>query len=504
LLIFVHKTFATATYHVIPITLKIKASDVTEEIRPWYDNDGKWYFFIPSYADFNNTVLSPNENGCYFQNTRLVGEQKLDSIELGREYVFQQQSLFSQYSTTVVFLKSADVPTMYIKTVYGTMDSLYTDGNPSNTDRHREPVIIKIYDENGELNYTGNVRDKINVRGNSTSLLDKKPFKLTLSESSSLLGMGEAVNWVLLANGYDETNLRNKLIYDFASTVNMGWTPHCEYVDLYLNGEYNGLYLLSEKIEVAENRLTLNNPDNDYLLERKRSQRITDSDNAININDDNLSFKINYPLECDEQKLLEIQNDVRLLNTEIESGDLSRIDLDSWVRRFLIDEVFINLDAANGSSFYHFDSATGKYIAGPIWDYDISSGNDAGIWEKAVANAEQIYGLRRHWYKYLYQNKEFYVRLKEIYREEFLPAIQKMLAYDLPFQTQKISSANANNSIRWDEMFKGIYSEDRDLAERISQLSKFMNDRLSYLEPIWCSDKEYENVSEEENVQIIK
>ena len=97
----------------------------------------------------------------------------------------------------------------------------------------------------------------IKGRGNSTWFSNKRPYSLKLSAESDLLGMGQASKWVLLANSQDPTNLNNKLVMDLASRVSSQWAPECQWVDLYLNGQYNGLYLLTEKVESHSNRLSI-------------------------------------------------------------------------------------------------------------------------------------------------------------------------------------------------------------------------------------------------------
>ena len=69
--------------------------------------------------------------------------------------------------------------------------------------------------------------------------------------------MGAAKKWILLANAFDASNINNKMAYDFAAKAGCAYTPECRWVDLYLNGAYTGLYLLSERNEVDSQRVDI-------------------------------------------------------------------------------------------------------------------------------------------------------------------------------------------------------------------------------------------------------
>lgn len=466
----------------LPVTIKVVSENTAEEIKPWHSDDGKWYFFLPPYAQMESTYLVPKRSGCRFQDAPLTEEKTLESIAFGEEYRVEQHSASADFGATVIFLKSGNVPTMFIRTASGTMDIVTAKkGN-------KEFAVIQLLDASGEPDYIGTGEDTIKGRGNSTWELDKKPFKLTLSEAAGLLGMERSANWVLLSNGFDETNLRNKLVYDFASAVNTEWTPHCEFVDVYLNGEYNGLYLLSERVEVSENRLTADRED--FVFEGILPEKVQKQDVSFHISDDQY-FRMAYPDGCKKEKLNAIRQAVSRLDEEIRTGSLERIDLDSWVRRFLIDEVFINTDAIQLSSFYRYDADLDRFFAGPIWDFDLSLGNDASPFTTESRNPEQILGLKRYWYADLYRNAQFYERAKQVYLEEYLPLLERMLTEEIPNLTEKTADARLCNSIRWDGMFKQSYSEDAEPEERLSGLSEFLKKRLSYLDLVWGSGKDY-------------
>ena len=97
----------------------------------------------------------------------------------------------------------------------------------------------------------------IRGRGHGTWSADKKPYKIKLKESADLLGMGRSKTWVLLANRYDETFMRNRLTAYIGTAMGLPYTPQCEPVDLMVNGEYYGCYHLSEQVQIGPGRLDI-------------------------------------------------------------------------------------------------------------------------------------------------------------------------------------------------------------------------------------------------------
>lgn len=114
-------------------------------------------------------------------------------------------------------------------------------------------LLIK---DSGSLDYKGSLKH-IKGRGNASWEYDKRPYNIKLDESADLLGMGKAKGWCLLANYLDTSLMRNKIIYDLAEETGIPFTMDARSLDLYINGEYKGTYLLTEKVEVDKNRLNI-------------------------------------------------------------------------------------------------------------------------------------------------------------------------------------------------------------------------------------------------------
>ena len=172
-------------------------------------------------------------------------------------------------------------------------------------------VTSKDYYINGEMKIQGNERynlettklydGKIEIkgRGNSTWGLPKKPYKIKLDSKTNLFSMGKNKHWVLLANYYDSSSLRNTLSYDLSGALDMPQTETV-HTGVVFNGKYVGIYQFCEQIRVDEKRVDVLNWED----EAKDLSKIIATKEGLNADDlesylaENLSWttsgKFNY------------------------------------------------------------------------------------------------------------------------------------------------------------------------------------------------------------------
>ena len=141
------------------------------------------------------------------------------------------------------------IPVVYIDTENGV-------GITSKEDYVNADMKIQGNETYGEEQglYDGAI--EIRGRGNATWNNPKKPYKLKLSSSSNLFGMGSSKHWVLLANYTDNSLLRNKISYDFSGAMGMPYMQSV-HVEVILNGTYLGNYLFCEQVKLEEDRVNV-------------------------------------------------------------------------------------------------------------------------------------------------------------------------------------------------------------------------------------------------------
>lgn len=270
---------------------------------------------------------------------------------------------------------------------------------------------------------------KIRGRGNTTwrtRELYKKPYLLKLNTSESLLGMNNATKWVLMANTADKTSLRNFYAEYLATNIwnAQQWTPKSQFITLVVNGRYEGLYALTEKIEIQPGRIEVGGTDS-FLAEVHSQQN-----KEWNFRSEkDIPFSIRTEFEgLSETQLKErytkLQNIIQNIENVIFSenfkdeltGYRNYIDVNTFVDWFLVNEFTKNHDARFQSSCYmYFDSEKQKLFMGPSWDFDISCGNIS--WDNCD-KAEGNFINTDDWYKRLFEDEYFKMAVVSRWQEK--------------------------------------------------------------------------------------
>ncbi len=264
--------------------------------------------------------------------------------------------------------------------------------------------------------YSGKM--KIKGHGNTTwrtRELYKKPYLLKLDEEAPLLGMKSASKWILIANAADKSSLRNAYSTYLAKDVfDSVYSPDTRFVTLFFNGRYEGLYALTEKIDIE----TVLDVPGAFLAE-VHSQR--NKENLFETNQKQ-PFCIRSP-DCDEKQFTEWKNKIQTIediiyneNTTFEDLD-NILDIPSFIDWYLINEYAKNHDAAFQSScFMYWNPLKKKLFMGPVWDFDIAWGNIS--WD-SCDKVEGLHVNSKGWYAKLFENKEFYQAVKNRWNEKY-------------------------------------------------------------------------------------
>lgn len=300
---------------------------------------------------------------------------------------------------------------------------------------------------------------KIRIRGNSSARFDKKSFKIKFSKKVDLLGIGgaERKDWVLIANHCDQSLMRNYVAFNIAQSLSgLEVAYKCAHVNVYLNGEYNGVYLLTEQVETGSSRVDIDTEgvrdDIGFLLELDSREEL-DSGECIQI--DNLRFAIKSDFITNDQYKY-AKNYLEKCNEAFKKGNKKEIetliDLDSFLDMYLLQEYAKNSDVGFASLFMYIKEGGGKLYFGPAWDFDISMGNDGRLEDGGVealfVGERRGFGIGHEWFILAMEQKWFRAMAAERY-EEIYPIINNVIS-----DTVKYYLANKeefdNNFVKWD------------------------------------------------------
>ena len=240
---------------------------------------------------------------------------------------------------------------------------------------------IKIEADTAVWNYEG--RGRIRGRGNSTwEWYPKKPYRIKLDEKVEILGLDANKDWVLLANYRDPTNLMNTFVFEMGQGLGMPYTNHTRFVEVTLNGDYKGLYQLTEQVEVAKGRVDIGKKKG-WLLSLDVDDGPKEAPGAV----DNFWSEVYRMPVCVKSPEAEdyatpetLREDARdalaTLETAIQQHDYDALaklcDIPVMIDYLLIQEFVYNVEvAAPRSIFLYKDKGDdAKWTFGPLWDFD--------------------------------------------------------------------------------------------------------------------------------------
>lgn len=252
---------------------------------------------------------------------------------------------------------------------------------------------------------------QIKVRGNASAQGAKKPYAIRFDEKQNLFSMGAARRYNLIANLYDPTMLRNAIALQLSKSMEMEGTPDYRFAEVWVDGNYQGLYQLCEAINVNPHRVPLREGTDDFLIMRERER---ENPGAVYlVTEAGLRYELCWPENPTTEQVEEIKHKLDELWDCVEKDDYNqlktKLDVESFMKYYLLEELFKTIDYNFSSGFMYYKN--GKLYAGPAWDFDISCGNidvKRGEAFELPASVESWHCMTE-WSKRLYENqKPFY------------------------------------------------------------------------------------------------
>jgi hypothetical protein len=288
---------------------------------------------------------------------------------------------------------SPAVSTWYVEPVLPVLH-IETDGNAPILDRENYVPGTVTLDPNGSAfaAYAGTMG--IRGRGNSTWNYSKKPYRLKLDTKAPLMGLGAERDWALLANAVDESQLRTYAAMQASSMTSLAYTPSVRHIEVVLNGQYHGVYMLTEHQEVGEDRIDITEmEDTDnagievtggYRLEI--DARLEENREPGWRTTQNVPVVVKDPDPATPQQWAYITSHVQAFENALfapnfadpVNGYRRYLDVDAFIDHYLVQELTKNQDAFWSSTFFTKERGEDRLRFGPVWDFDNSMGSLRG------------------------------------------------------------------------------------------------------------------------------
>lgn len=340
------------------------------------------------------------------------------------------------------------------------------DEIPADPDVEQHALVTLEDPANAANNLTNVSLESVKSRGNFTWGLEKKPYQIKFDTSTPVLGMATAKTWILLANHADASLLRNKTAYDLAIEFGLPGSPDSRFVDLTINGEYLGNYLLSEKVEVKKNRLELSDPgglmlelDNSYGLAEDFHFTTSRSNTLFVLKDavEDVSEPLAAPLAesyADTQAYLELFESHLYAPDPDWAAISSMIDVDSFVKYYFVSELASNPEVILSSVFFWRNGPNDVLHAGPVWDFDIAFASyttetmGGDVLQDYTKNVQFLRDRGNGWFRELFRNEEFAAAAAKLYDKELQTKVDNVVS-KIDANSAAISASAQANFQRW-------------------------------------------------------
>ena len=339
---------------------------------------------------------------------------------------------------------------------------------------------------------------EIKGRGNYTWRdFNKKPYRIKLADKQPLLGLNKSKHFALMAHADDAQSkkgfMRNQVGFELSRMIGMEWTPATAPVEVVLNGDYIGLYFLTETIRVDKDRVNIVEQED----EETNSEAITggwlveidnyDEDPHITIRENgyyNMWFTYKTPevLSSAQENFLteEMVRIDRLVYGDKNSSTLWQyLDMDALAKFYIVQELTDNYESFHGSCYLHKEiGANEKWHFGPVWDFGSAFNRD---------KSQYIYQgdvWHNHWIPEICKYPAFMARVKEMWKEFYANDFNKIYSFIDAHEAQ-IAGAAVKDKERWPQ-----YHGSQSLGTYIDRTTDVLRKNAAWLNEQWKDDND--------------
>ena len=522
-------------------TLSFSSPSQSDYIVHPFQTDSCLVLVVPSF--WNMDQMSVRSCGHSFSLEGHAISDSWSSISLNGKNTIALCLKSKEYTLKIC---KSNLDAICIKTESGTLGGV--------TKTESESGELLAISKDGEVLYKGAL-SSLKGRGNTTWLnSDKKPYKIKLKKKASLFGLRKGKKFNLLAEAFDDTKMHNWLALHVAEDFGIRFPIHCRYVSLWANGQYQGIYLLTEPVEVGEDGIDISDLEEETKsLNKKKiksanmqkfdkmgtllpaSERMTqaycsgivgaknpeditggyvveflpwtkDPDNKFNTSFASLCLKSpKYPT-IEQMHYIQQQME-NMLASVIESSEdtdssspsfLQYLNIDSYARYYLLQEAMYGCDACYASVYHVKDRSVvdSLFYAAPAWDFDIS------MKPFHFENEAQSYILRPSpnnkilLFPDLYKYKCFQDTVYSLYCQELSPVLHHY------FEESTIDSLSALlQTDVWADSYR--WRKENTFSSGVEDLKRFMNLRIAFMDKdMEASETDYYTVTIDKGVAI--
>lgn len=394
------------------------------------------------------------------------------------------------------------VCSLYAVSPSGTLPVLYIQTENNQKIESKEVYVNATYylDNKGLSGYesigsaTAPLTMEIKGRGNySWTGFDKKPYRIKLADKQALLGMKKSKHFTLLAHADDSKDrkgfMRNAVGFELSKMIGMTYTPDAKPLEVVMNGDYIGLYFLTENIRVDKDRVNIVEQED----QETDSEKITggwlveidnyDTDPHITITEGGdvytmwVTYKTPEVLSYQQEQYLTQQITMldKMIYGDKNSDELwQHLDMDALAKFYIVQELTDNYESFHGSCYLHKEiGADEKWHFGPVWDFGSSFNRD---------KSQYMYQgdvWHNHWIPEICKFPVFMERVKEIWKEFYANEFNKIYSFIDAHEAQ-IAGAAVKDKERWSQ-----YHGSQSLGTYIDRTTEVLRKNAAWLNEQW-------------------
>ena len=340
------------------------------------------------------------------------------------------------------------------------------------------PSQLQIWDEKQPSSEV--IELSVNGRGNSSFTMAKHGIRLRFDQKQALFGMPKDKDWVLVANQRDKSLMRNFITYQLAKILQDSYAPRNHFVEVFLNRQYMGVYLLVEYPKVAKYRINITESDSSFFFEKTKDR---DPDDKYFESRLGHTFVIRQPKDASQKSIALLKDHVDSLEQKLEANDINLeewINVNDFIRYYWIQEFSKNIDGAFGRSIYLTWQPGNLIEMGPVWDFDLAY----GIGNSSVMSSNDWYVRYQGWYKYLFKNESIKKRARQYWKEHRQQFID--LADSIESASKILTSAAQNDFKRWPVLDQDDYwpfvDSYKNYEEAVDSLKEWTLRRVQWID----------------------